>query len=588
MKTTLRWKLFGSYLVLVAVMGLSLYAYLRPVLEKRLVAAVTEHLLGEADLAALTATKGMSEPVRDAPRVAAEIGQRIRARVTIMAPDGTVVGDSEVPAEKLATVDNHLTRPEFQQALRQGRGSAIRYSTTVKTDLLYVAVPLPLGTKETGALRLALPLTAVQQQEATLRATLGAALGLAAILALVISTLFAQRLSRPLHQAANLAREIAAGNFSRRLPVEGDVELGNLAGVMNDMSARIEGQLTRLAAEKNRLDAILRGMGEGLMVTDAGGEIALVNPAFCQLFTVRNEVMGRPLLEITRHPALHEGFQRVIRSRSEWQEEIVLPVAEKILRTHWVPLLEGESVQGVVAVFHDISDLKKLERVRTDFVANVSHELRTPVTVIKGYAETLLGGVLTEDPERAAHFVEIIRNHSERLASLIGDLLTLSELESGDFSLQLQPVTLNGIIRHASSLVEAQASVKSMRIAAEFGETPPVLVDAGRIEQVFINLLDNAVKYTPAGGRVTIVMADTGEFLRVSVSDTGPGIPEQSLPRIFERFYRVDAGRSRDEGGTGLGLAIVKHIVQLHGGTVSVESTFGRGTTFHVTLRKAG
>jgi two-component system phosphate regulon sensor histidine kinase PhoR len=279
----------------------------------------------------------------------------------------------------------------------------------------------------------------------------------------------------------------------------------------------------------------------------------------------------------------------VIATRNELQEELEIQLPqEKTIRTHWVPLLENGELHGVVAVFHDISDLKRLEKVRKDFVANVSHELRTPVTVIKGYAETLQEGIIRADPERAGRFVEIIGNHAERLASLIGDLLTLSELESGEFALQLQRISPAGTIRRACSLLEGKAAAKEIAI-----EQPPatglcdVLADQGRLEQILFNLLDNAIKYTPHGGRIRITAADDGDFLAISVSDTGPGIPPQSLSRIFERFYRVDAGRSRDEGGTGLGLSIVKHLVQLHGGTVRVESSPGKGSTFTFTVTKA-
>ncbi|HXE95938.1 MAG TPA: ATP-binding protein, partial [Dongiaceae bacterium] len=243
--------------------------------------------------------------------------------------------------------------------------------------------------------------------------------------------------------------------------------------------------------------------------------------------------------------------------------------------------------QGVVAVFHDISDLKKLEKVRRDFVANVSHELRTPVTVIRGYAETLLAGALTTDPERAGSFVEKIHNHAERLASLIGDLLTLSELESGEMAVQPAPLRIAEAAGHACALLEEKADAKRITIdLAPLREAPPVLADRGKLEQVLINLLDNAIKYTPENGSISISATAADDMVRIAVSDTGVGIPPKELPRIFERFYRVDPARSREQGGTGLGLSIVKHIVQLHEGTVAVESTPGKGSTFSFTLKK--
>ncbi|HTG80839.1 MAG TPA: ATP-binding protein, partial [Geobacteraceae bacterium] len=286
--------------------------------------------------------------------------------------------------------------------------------------------------------------------------------------------------------------------------------------------------------------------------------------------------------------SLHPAFKSVVEMKSERLEEITLPFErEKAVLTHWVPLQDGKSVKGVVAVFHDISDLKRLERVRKDFVANVSHELRTPVTVIKGYAEALLSGLPETDPEQSHRFIETICRHAERLADLITDLLTLSELESGGMALELASLSLEATVRRVASLLERRAQEKGIAIdITPVLEAPPVLADRRRLEQVLINLLDNAIKYTPANGSVTVSAADAGDMVRIAVTDSGIGIPPKDLPRLFERFYRVDEARSREQGGTGLGLSIVKHIVQLHGGTVAVESTPGKGSTFSFTMQK--
>jgi two-component system phosphate regulon sensor histidine kinase PhoR len=279
----------------------------------------------------------------------------------------------------------------------------------------------------------------------------------------------------------------------------------------------------------------------------------------------------------------------VVATRNERLEEVTLLLdREKSVLIHWVPLLKNGSLEGIVAVFHDITDLKRLEKVRRDFVANVSHELRTPVTVIKGYAETLLAGEITADTERAQRFVGIIHDHAERLANLIGDLLSISEIESGELSLDLAPLRLEVVALRAASLLEQQARAKGISVDISGLDTAPsVLADHDRIEQVLVNLLDNAIKYTPDNGAVTISARDERDKVLVAVTDTGIGIPPRELPRLFERFYRVDKGRSRDEGGTGLGLSIVKHIVQLHGGTATVESTPGKGSTFSFTLNRA-
>jgi two-component system phosphate regulon sensor histidine kinase PhoR len=326
-------------------------------------------------------------------------------------------------------------------------------------------------------------------------------------------------------------------------------------------------------------------MGEGVMVTDTKGTIILVNPAFRKQFGLPGEVEGRPLVEVCRHPDLLHAFEEQRETGNEVTCEITIPVTNLVLLAHWVPLAKDDGRRGTVAVFHDISDLKRVETMRRDFVANVSHELRTPVAVIKGYAETLLDGALDDSPERGRHFVSIISGHAERLTNLINDILTLSKLEARDAALVLNPLDLGGTIRKAQMLMEDHARTKGIQLIADCPETlPKVPADQGQLEQVLLNLLDNAIKYTPDGGDVTIQARQEGEKVKVSVSDTGVGIPHKDLPRIFERFYRVDEGRSREQGGTGLGLSIVKHIVQLHGGEITVTSEAGKGSTFTVLL----
>ncbi len=588
MRVNIRWKLMGSYLLLTLLLAGTIYAYLSTNLERQMIAGIRDNLTSELRLAKFSVVQDNPDLHNDAPALAAAIGRKIRARVTIITAAGVVVGDSEVKPSRLPELENHLHRPEVQDALKTGTGSSIRYSTTLQTPMIYVAMPLAERGGDAGFLRLALPLTAVDKARQSLHAALFAALSLAFLVSLILSYALSNMTSRTLRTMTAAAARIGRGAFDSRIPVTTKDELGELATVMNDMSARISGQLERISAEKSRLDTILRGMGEGLMVADTRGVVTLTNPAFRTLFALKEEVEGRPLIELTRHPALHEGFRKVVGSGNEQLEEITLRLPEeKTIMTHWVPLLDNGTVQGVVAVFHDISDHKRLEKIRRDFVANVSHELRTPVTIIKGYAETLLSGGLSENPERATRFIEIIYSHSERLAHLIGDLLTLSEIESGDLGMERHPLALDGIVRRVVTLLEPKAQQKGIAVSCTIpSQLPQVLGDRGRLEQVVVNLLDNAIKYTPEGGSVGISVADEGEMVRVSVTDSGIGIPEKDLSRIFERFYRVDAARSRDQGGTGLGLSIVKHIVQIHGGTISVSSVHGSGSTFSFTLQK--
>jgi len=436
-------------------------------------------------------------------------------------------------------------------------------------------------------LRLALSMSSINAAKHEFRAVLGWSLLVAAITVVFFSYLLASVSTKSLHAVAAIASKIGKGEIGTRVPVVSGSEVGELARVLNEMAQKTEEQLERLSAEKNRLDTILKGMGEGIMVADPQGVVTLVNPAFRELFGMKDEIEGRQLIDISRHPALHESFRGVIALGQERVEELQLHAPkEKTVLTHWVPLMENGVLTGVVAVFHDISDIRQLEKIRRDFVANVSHELRTPVTIIKGYAETLLAGAL-ENPQQATRFVNIMYSHADRLAALIQDLLTLSQLESGTIALESRSVSVHDIAEHVVALLEQK--IRERRISVDISGlagAPGILADPGRLEQVIVNLLDNAVKYTAAGGSVSLTAAAEEDRVTVAVKDTGIGIPARDLPRIFERFYRVDSARSREEGGTGLGLSIVKHIVQQQGGTVSVESS-GQGSTFYVTLKKA-
>ena len=582
MKGSFRWKLMCSYLLLVLLLGGGLYAYLSLSLENTITAAARLHLQDEARVASLMATKEIRNLQQDAPALTASLARATRARVTVIGSDGMVAADSEVAPAELAKLENHGSRPEVRQALSRGMGSELRYSATLHTNMLYVAASFGKG----DLIRLALPLSEIEQSKRQLRQTLAAALAVAVFGSLLLSYVLSNVTSRNLRNLAAVAARIGRGEFGTRIPATGSDELGELARVMNDMTLRIEGQMERISSEKNRLDTILSGMGEGVMVTDQHGVVTLVNPAFCALFGSESQVLGSQLLEISRHPDLYAACREVLSGRKERHQEIVLAGGRTLL-VHWVPLLEAEALRGVVAVFHDISALKKVERIRRDFVANISHELRTPVTVIKGYAETLLSSALDDDPQRRERFLGIIRSHADRLSSLIGDLLTLSELESGELSMEPEEIQLEGALRHALLLVEQRGEEKGIVVESQvLAGAACVKADRSRLDQVLINLLDNAVKYSGQGGKVTVSAQQEGELVRVSVRDGGIGIPEKDQSRIFERFYRVDEARSRDQGGTGLGLSIVKHIVQAHGGSVRVESRPGEGSVFSFTLPK--
>jgi two-component system, OmpR family, phosphate regulon sensor histidine kinase PhoR len=582
-----RWKLMLSYLLLILLLSGAYYISFDRSAQSYFLDENRENLVSQARLAKLLAEQ---EADAIAPQQLAEkIGAAIKARVTLIDRNGTVTGDSDLSQVRLHQLENHLKRPEIQEALRTGTGSAIRYSDTLKISMLYTALGYE-SKIHNGFIRLALPLENFANATESLHRITASAVGIALLAALGFSWLLSRITSSPLREMAAIAARIGKQGGNRRIPVTSHDEIGLLATVLNDMAERIDSQMHGLAAEKTLLDTILRGMGEGVMLASRDGVITLVNPAFRSMFGIGEAVEGKNLIEISRNPDLQATFHDLTVSGKELTREIRIQPGNVTLLTHWVPLTMNGNDDGVVAVFHDITDMKYVEEMRRDFVANVSHELRTPVSVIKGYAETLmLDGVLTSEPERSMRFVEIIHKHAERLTTLINDILTLSCLEAKEAALELNAMDIVGTINKSCTLLSAHAAEKNIRINNEevTGDLPRVLIDQGRLEQVLVNLIDNAVKYTPEGGAVRIHAEREDTTIRISVQDTGIGIPAKDLPRIFERFYRVDAGRSRDQGGTGLGLAIAKHIVQLHGGELTVTSVPGKGSTFSFTLRIA-
>jgi len=373
-----------------------------------------------------------------------------------------------------------------------------------------------------------------------------------------------------------------------RARVRGRDEIGHLARSLNRMADQLEERLALLARERNQLRTVVEGMVEGVLLTDATGTILLANAAFARIFNALPPVQGRRPLETARIPALQEAVQAALEAPEPLTREITLGGAEeRVIRASLAAIREGEERVGAVAVFHDVTELKRLERVRREFVSNVSHELRTPLTAIKGYAETLRDGGL-KDPERAGEFVDVIHRHAERLRNLIEDLLDLAAIEQGQAQIALALTPLRETVEQAEGVIRPAAERKgqTLSIAIPAG-IPDPLADRDRLAQVLINLLDNAVKFTPQGGRITVSASSSPGRVMVTISDTGVGIPPGDLGRIFERFYRVDRSRDRREGGTGLGLAIAKHLTQAMGGSIEVESAQGQGTTFKVVLPTA-
>ena len=523
-----------------------------------------------------------------AQRMAARLGRDLQVRVTVIAPDGTVLGDSERTDEERRAMENHAARPEVAAALRGGTGQSVRDSATLGIEMLYVAVPIDEKDAGRGVVRLATPLTAVARARERERPLIAGSALLSVLVAAAAGWLLARQPARRLQEMTRTASAIAAGDLGARSYPGGDDEVAGLARSLNRMAGQMQERLALLERERTELRTILDGMVEGVLLLDADGRIAAANAAFARMFGAGGTLTGRQPLEAARVPALQEAVERALAATTPLMQEIVLAgPPERVISASLAAVRDQERSIGAVVVLHDITEVKRLERARSEFVANVSHELRTPLTAIKGCAETLLGGGLDDTP-RAAEFVEVIARHADRLRDLIEDLLDLASVEQGEARLRIGPVAVADVVSQAEATLRPSAERRSQALRAEVpAGLPAVLADRDRLAQVLINLVDNAIKFTPDGGRILIGAAAADGRVLLSVSDTGIGIPPGELGRIFERFYRVDRSRDRKEGGTGLGLAIAKHLTQAMGGTIEAESAPGSGTTFRITLPAA-
>ena len=541
-----------------------------PDLHRRAVEQVRGRLLAEARLMARVVAQPLAEgrPSDEIDAIVDEAARDVQARVTIIAPDGTVVADSALSGDALRTVENHLNRPEVQEALKMGAGSSIRHSTTVGDDLLYAAVAIQHRAGVVGVSRVALSLRGVEEQIDDLQRAVTVALALAFALIALLSAAFSSSLAGPLGEVMDAARRFAAGDLAARSPVRRSDEVGELARILN----------------RSRIDAILSAMEDGVMAVDHRGVVLLANQALRRSLELR-EPVGRHYLEVVRQREVGELLEEVLRAGARRVDEVEMLRGGRAYAVIGVPFPGPEGQPpGAVLTFHDVTERHRVEKVRRDFVANASHELRTPLTSIRGFVEALEDGAM-EEAATGRRFLEKIRLHADRMAGLVSDLLELSRLESGERPPAWEPVAPAEVAEDVAASLAGAAERKGVALDRADHGAPTVVSDADRLRRIVENIVENAVKYTPAGGRVEITTrpaADGGA--EVVVADDGPGIPPEHVPRIFERFYRVDKARSRELGGTGLGLSIVKHLAEGMGASVSVDSQPGRGTRFTVTL----
>ncbi|AEB10452.1 ATP-binding protein [Desulfobacca acetoxidans] len=513
------------------------------------------------------------------------LGQQTGIRFTVMLPDGKVVGDSAYDPAKM---ENHADRPEFQEARKGAVGISVRQSYTLEERMIYAALPIRVKDRITGIMRAALPVTYVDKilREIYLKIIAG---GLVIILvAAIVIYSITRRLSRPLTEINRGAERFARGDLSSKVPVPEAAELASLAEALNNMAAQLDDRFRTILRQRQEQEAILASMVEGVVAVDMNDRLITLNKAGSRLLMVNPEVAkGQSIQEIIRNQELQRFLQQTRTATIPVEGELTLNgLSERIIQLHGSKLLDAQGkVIGVLLVMNDVTKMRRLERIRRDFVANVSHELRTPITSIKGFVETLQSGAIYE-PDNAVHFLNIMARQADRLNQIIEDLLTLSRIEQeeeeGKVTLTWKP--LKTVLQAAIQVCEVRAAEKQITISLSCPDNLQARINPPLLEEAVVNLIDNAIKYSPPETAVAVTAEPATEKVLIRVRDQGRGIALEHLPRLFERFYRVDTSRSRKVGGTGLGLAIVKHIAQAHDGWVTVDSTLGQGSVFTLHL----
>jgi two-component system phosphate regulon sensor histidine kinase PhoR len=539
---------------------------------------IERSLIAEARLAAelLSRYQAASEAaIRDE---ADRLGQQVEARVSLIAADGRVIGDSALRPDALRSLENHAGRPEVIAARQHGLGVSRRYSRTLDTDMLYVAVPTrhPL----VATVRLALPLTDVARQLAAVRRATLVALAIALVSALALAWLSSSLLGRRVRAIAASARAYAAGDLSRPVRTYAHDELGTVARVLDDAVGQLAGRMAELAEDRARLEAILSGMLEGVLVLDARGRLQMANRAAQAMLNLDQSAAGQSYLAAVRHPAIVAALGHALAGGSPDAIEFQPARSARTLVARAAPVIAA-STTGAVLVLHDISDLKKSDQVRRDFVANVSHELRTPLTAIHGYLDALSEEAL--DAAERERFLAVIARQTARMERLVRDLLQLASLDAREEPIESQPCSLAEVLTAVTRDLSPSIEQKRQSVTVEVSPSvATIVIDVAKLQDALRNIVENASNYAPAGSRIHLSAVRENDRVVLRVEDEGPGIPESDLERIFERFYRVDKARSRESGGTGLGLSIVKHLVQRLSGEVFAANRPEGGAVFTV------
>lgn len=588
-KKRLLWQLFPSYLLITLISLVAVSIYASTSFKHVYLDQVADDLQARAQLLEkqiLQFIGPMDADVIDA--LCKEVGQLSATRITVILPSGVVIGDSH---DEPARMDNHAMRPEIIEARKGLVGTSIRYSTTLQQKMMYVAIPLTDGENIKAVIRTSLPITAIDKELKSIQVKIVFGGLLIALLAAVLSLYVSRRISLPIEKMKEGSEHFARGDLSYRLPETDLEEIGSLAVTLNQMAAQLDDRINTIMNQRNELEAVLSSMEEGVIALDVDERIISINQAAARIFGRKpGDFLNRTVQEAVRNTELQQLVRDALSTSENLESDIThYHEGERIIHIHSTSLFDSTGLSsGILVVLNDVTQLRQLENMRRDFAANVSHEIKTPLTAITGFVETLRHSC-NEKPEDAERFIDIIDKHVNRLAAIVDDLISLSKIEQDDEKkeINLQKSPIRNVLQAAVDICREKAEQKEITIDIGCEKDISAMIDATLLEQAIFNLLDNAINYSDQQNTVQVSVVVQDIEIIISVQDHGVGIAKEHIPRLFERFYRVDKARSRTLGGTGLGLAIVKHIVQAHGGHVTVKSSLGKGSIFSVHLPKS-
>ena len=583
-KKRLFWQIFPSYLLITLIALVVVAWYASSAIRHFYIQQTTSDLEARARLFEVQIKTYLQPPdTKQIDRLAKKAGKDSATRLTVILPTGQVVGDSD---EDPSIMDNHADRPEFLGALKEKRGATLRHSITLNKDFMYVAVPVREQSHTVAVVRASIPISAIDGALHSIQNKVLLAGLFMAVFSAILSLLVSRRIIHPIEQIRKWAESIASGDFLPKPYVKSSGEIEGLYESLGRMADDLRRQIEQVRRQRNEMQAAFSSMVEGVIAIDMEARVLNMNQRAATILGCDPaEARGRGIQEVMRNTAFYNFVEETLRARDTIERDIPMG-DEGLLNGHGTILRdEAENQIGALFVLDDVTRLRKLENIRRDFVSNVSHEIKTPITAIKGFVETLRDGAV-KNPEDAERFLGIIEKHVDRLEAIIEDLLNLSKIEqtSGKEGLSLVESPMLEIIHNALQICHVAIAERKIEIEVSCADSVTLKVDPTLLEQALVNLLDNAVKYSDTGGTIHISVTEESGSVTIAVRDHGVGINKKHLPRLFERFYRVDKARSRQLGGTGLGLAIVKHVVQAHGGRISVESTPGEGSTFSIHL----